>query len=180
MGRAQKILTIALWGLMVVAMIAFVGSGAFRGRRGRAQTNASPTNAPTQLMLEDAPTTRPGDLPVLATLPSFKLVDQDGKPFTDEQLRGRPWVGCFVFTHCASACPMMFAKMASLQKAVGDADVKLVSFTVDPERDTPEVLKAKGAELGAEPGRWFLLTGEKDAIFGVARGMLVAVQEAKG
>lgn len=120
-----------------------------------------------------SPGSKPGDpLPRLFESPDFALVDQNNRPVTRRDLLGRPWVACFVFTHCAGPCPMMFGKMASMQQTVGAIDVRLVSFTVDPDRDTPEVLKAKGKELGVDDSRWWLLTGSKDAVYGVARGML--------
>jgi cytochrome oxidase Cu insertion factor (SCO1/SenC/PrrC family) len=108
----------------------------------------------------------------LFELPKFKLLDQDGKEFTDENLRGKPFVACFVFTHCAGPCPMMFGKMSKMQANVPNPNVKLVSFTVDPERVTPAVLKEKAKELKAEDGRWFFLTGDKDSVQKVLRDML--------
>ena len=113
-------------------------------------------------------------MPTLFQAPVFELIDQDGNKFTDAQLKGRPWIACFVFTHCAGPCPMMFSKMSGMQKAAADADVKLVSFTVDPTRDTPEVLKEKAKQLDAQPGRWVFLTGDEKSIDSVARGMLQA------
>ena len=107
----------------------------------------------------------------LFDLPTFKLLDQDGKEFTDAQLRGKPIVASFVFTHCAGPCPMMFAKMAAMQKAVPNPNIKLVTFTVDPAHDTPEVLKVKARQLGADEDRWHFLTGDKDAVHNVLKGM---------
>jgi cytochrome oxidase Cu insertion factor (SCO1/SenC/PrrC family) len=113
-----------------------------------------------------------GERSVLFTAPPFKLLDQNGRDFTDQQLRGHVWVAAFVFTHCAGPCPMMFAKLKQMQSAVQNPDIKLVTFTVDPQRDTPEVLKKKLAELGADESRWTFLTGDKGAIDAVAKGML--------
>ena len=112
-------------------------------------------------------------MPVLFNLPTFKLLDQDGHDFTDAQLRGKPFVASFVFTHCAGPCPMMFGKMAAMQKTVPNPNIKLVTFTVDPDRDTPEVLKKKAKELGADEGRWSFLTGDKDSVHKLLKGMLM-------
>src|SRR6185295_14620898 len=86
-------------------------------------------------------TIHPDQLPVLADVPAFSLVDQDNKPVTKETFHGRPWVADFVFTTCGTACPMMSAKMAKLQSAIPDKDVQLISITVNPEFDSPAVLK---------------------------------------
>ena len=94
-----------------------------------------------------APRLRPG-LPRLSEPVAFTAPGVDA-----ESLRGRPWVADFVFTHCSGPCPTLSANMARLQKRLPDA-VSLVSFTVDPEGDTPEVLAAYARALGARPGRW--------------------------
>jgi protein SCO1/2 len=112
-------------------------------------------------------------MPVLFDAPAFALTDQDGKPFASEALRGKPWVASFIFTHCPGVCPKMTMKMATLQKTVPNPDVRLVSFTVDPARDTPEVLKTYATNFGADPARWRFLTGEKAALFDAAAGMKV-------
>ena len=113
----------------------------------------------------------PAPPPVLSELPAFSLVDTAGKPFGSEQLRGRVWVASFFFTHCPSVCPALMARMAQLEKRYRDAgiaDVHLVSITVDPERDTPEVLRAAEPRYGVDPARWTLLTGPRAAIADVA------------
>ena len=161
MGKPQKILTTGLWILAVMGMLLFLAlSSANRNRKQQASMQEQQKPQPS-----DA--SKP-----LFELPKFKLLNQDGKEFTDDQLRGKPFVACFVFTHCAGPCPMMFGKMAKMQATVPNPNVKLVSFTVDPERDTPAVLKEKAKELGAEDGRWFFLTGDKDSVQKVLRDML--------
>lgn len=98
---------------------------------------------------------RPGLAPLTGPV-AFVATAVDGGParaVSASELRGRPWVADFVFTSCAGPCPLLSANMARLQKRL-PAAVRLVSFTVDPERDTPEVLAAYAARHGAEPGRW--------------------------
>lgn len=93
-------------------------------------------------------------------VPAFSLVDQQGRTVTDRELRGTPWVANFIFTRCPSVCPMLTAKFKALQGKLDPSDdVSFVSFTVDPEHDTPEVLAAYADKFGADPARWRFLTG---------------------
>jgi cytochrome oxidase Cu insertion factor (SCO1/SenC/PrrC family) len=101
---------------------------------------------------------------LLFQMPAFKLVDQDGNAFTDESLRGKVWIGSFVFTRCAGPCPIIMSKLAGLQEKLPEQNIKLVSFTVDPEFDTPAILKQRADEMHAEPGKWTFVTGEKSAV----------------
>jgi protein SCO1/2 len=165
MKPVQKALTTVLWALMVLLMVSIIGAGMWR-RGNRADA------------LTDIPTTSPAGLMVVGDAPHFELVDQNDKPVTLESLSGKPWIADFVFTHCAGPCPMMTAKMAQLQKET-PAGVRLVSFSVDPERDTPAVLKEYAAKFKADESRWSFLTGKPDAIFATARGMLIAAQPAQ-
>src|SRR5437764_7074151 len=109
MGTSQKILTTTLWAIMVLAMLSLVGTGLWATRHGNA-TGATP-------MIAVAPASdSPQGLPVLFDLPAFALVDQNNEPISDRHLKGHPWVGCFVFTHCAGPCPTMFLKLSDMQK----------------------------------------------------------------
>src|SRR4051812_35756778 len=167
MSKTQKHLTIALWalaGLSVVTGLVAV----LLARGGRSES----MQGVVAVVDNSGTAQQDGSLPVLFSAPSFKLIDQNGQPFTNEQLRGCPYVAAFVFTHCAGPCPMMFGKMARMQETIPDKDVRLVTFTVDPERDTPAVLKQKLADLGADEKRWAFLTGDKSSVDAVARGML--------
>jgi cytochrome oxidase Cu insertion factor (SCO1/SenC/PrrC family) len=115
-----------------------------------------------------------GALPVLFPAPSFSLVDQSGKVVGDETLKSKPWIANFIFTHCAGPCPLMTAKMAQLQEKLAGDEVKLVSFSVDPERDRPEVLKSYADGFEADPTRWFFLTtadGSAQPIYAVAAAL---------
>ena len=101
-------------------------------------------------------------LPVLGLVPEFQLTSQTGAPLSRKDLYGKIWVADFIFTNCTGPCPMMSSQMGRLQKATSDlADLRLVSFSVDPERDTPTVLAAYGKHFLAKPGRWFFLTGAR-------------------
>jgi protein SCO1 len=104
-------------------------------------------------------------LPVIRAVPEFALTDQNGQTVTNADLRGKIWIADFIFTRCAGPCPLMTARMLEMQKAlVKTPEVKLVSVTVDPEYDTPEVLKAYAEANFADPERWKFLTGDKAVI----------------
>ena len=117
------------------------------------------------------------DLPVLGDVPAFQFHDQDDKPMTLESLRGSPWVADFIFTRCPGSCPMMTGMMAAMQKSL-PPQVKFVSFSVDPEHDTPAVLKGYAQTYSADESRWKFLTGDQDAIMAQARGMLLTALPA--
>lgn len=91
----------------------------------------------------------------------FAAVNQDNQPVTLDDLKGKVWLADFIFTNCTTVCLPMTSNMASLQKQFRDAgvDVVLVSFSVDPEFDRPEVLKAYGESYGADFTNWQFLTG---------------------
>lgn len=109
--------------------------------------------------------------------PNFQLTDQDGKEITLADLKGFIWVVDFVFTRCKGPCPILTARMAQLGDALkGDKNVKLVSVTVDPDYDTPEVLKEYANKFGADLQQWIFLTGPKDKIEAfMVKGMLQPV-----
>src|SRR4029079_16735278 len=84
-----------------------------------------------------------------------------GRSFGTQDLRGRVWVANFIFTSCAGSCPLLSLKMAELARRARQLgpDFRLVSLTVDPERDTPAVLAGYAARYGAHPQKWSFLTG---------------------
>lgn len=99
-----------------------------------------------------------------AAVKPFALTERSGAEVTLETLRGRPWVASFVFTRCGGPCPRVSASMKQLQARLKDTDVRLVTFTVDPEYDTPAILSAYADVLGADKERWLFLTGAPDAL----------------
>ena len=103
------------------------------------------------------------------TVPSFELVNQNAQPFGSAQLIGKIWIADFIFTTCPGPCPMISTRMSELQKPLEKTDVHLVSFTVDPEKDTPEVLRGYAEKLHAQSGRWDFLTGAQSVIYHLSR-----------
>ncbi|HEY0369411.1 MAG TPA: SCO family protein [Chthoniobacterales bacterium] len=110
------------------------------------------------------------------TVPEFRLTNQDGQPFGSAELKGKIWIADFIFTSCPGPCPLISSRMAETQKPLDKSDVHLVSFTVDPETDTPAVLKQYAQHLNAREGRWDFLTGPRDAIYNlIFKGFKLAV-----
>jgi protein SCO1/2 len=158
MSRMQKALTISLWALLVVATLLIVTTRLTRQPAGASVGGAA-------------------KLQPLYEVPEFELIDQDGKTVKTSDLRGKVWIADFIFTNCAGPCPVMTSKMVDLQKLLTRPDVKLVSFTVDPERDTPAVLKEYAKRFGADESRWSFLTGDAQRIAELARAMNVAARK---
>ena len=101
----------------------------------------------------------PKPLPVLGQVPPFQLTAQSGQPFDSQSLDGHVWVADFIYTTCPGPCPMMSSQMHRVQLSTTPG-ISLVSFTVDPQHDTPPVLAAYAQHFTADPARWHFLTGE--------------------
>ncbi len=106
----------------------------------------------------------PAPLPVLKQLPNFELTNSFNKPFGSKDLDNRIYIANFIFTNCPSSCLRLTAEMQKIQKRVRGLGKKvaLVSFSVDPITDTPEVLYKYARKRHANPHVWTFLTGEKD------------------
>ena len=112
------------------------------------------------------------------TVPEFVLVNQDGQNFGSARLRGKIWIADFIYTTCPGPCPMISSRMSELQKPLEKTDVQLVSFSVDPEKDTPNVLRNYAENLHADPNRWTFLTGPKSTIYKLSHdGFKLAISD---
>lgn len=157
MNRRQKIITTVLWSLFlagVLVLVAFWSGDRISGAPSIAQ--ADPT------------------VP-LFQVPDFQLTNQDGKPVTLQTLQGKPWIGAFIFTRCPGPCPVMTRKMAEMQSKL-PRDVTLVSFSLDPKYDTPQVLREYGARYDADFSRWQMLTGDRQTVDHLASAMKIAAE----
>lgn len=95
--------------------------------------------------------------------PEFSFTERSGQPFPKENLLGKPWIADFIFTSCAGQCPLMSLQMKKFQTLFpSETGFRFVSFTVDPDRDTPEVLAQYADRYEAEKERWFFLTAPKE------------------
>lgn len=130
------------------------------------------------LQIKEYRSSRLPTLPILGKVPEFSLYAEDSTAFTAKEMRGHVTIADFIFTSCAGPCPLMSAQMQQLQHSTSEhPDVRLVSFSVDPETDTPEVLRDYGRRFGAIKGKWTFLTGSKSAIYDITRnGFHLAVE----
>lgn len=101
--------------------------------------------------------------------PIFELTDQNGQKINNETYKGKVYIVEFFFTTCPSICPVMNRNMVDIQnKFFGNPNFGIVSISIDPEHDTPKVLKEHAKTLGVKSSNWHLLTGDKDYIFNIA------------
>jgi protein SCO1/2 len=100
------------------------------------------------------------------TIGQVHLIDEEGRPFGAEQLRGRVWIAAFMFTSCPMECPILSQRMSYVQKLLAgkSPSIRLLSISVNPKDDTPPVLKEYGARFHRDPARWTLLTGDTEPL----------------
>jgi cytochrome oxidase Cu insertion factor (SCO1/SenC/PrrC family) len=147
-GHNKRLARRLLWALLGGVLVIIIGLGVL-GLQGQTSRYAA----------ED-------DLRPFGIVPEFTLRERNGKLVTKADLLGKVWVADFIFTRCVDECPLVSQRMARLQAAFAtQIDFRLVSITVDPEHDTPEVLAQYAAHFGAEAQRWLFLTGDKTAIY---------------
>jgi protein SCO1/2 len=166
MTKPQKIVATGLWGLLTIAMVALIASGT-----GARSSNSDPDpvfTATTRIVQPELP-------PIY--LPDFALTDQSNQPFLASQLHGRPAILSFIFTRCQGPCPAMTTKLSTLQPEL-DKKIQLISFTVDPDHDTPAVLAEYAATHHADLTRWRFLTGPKETIYSIASELKLAALPA--
>ena len=146
---------LALWGLLGAGIVFLAVLGVLRGQ-------------------EQSPLPEP--LPVIAEVPEFELTHRDGRTVSLDDFRGQPWVADFIFTRCVAVCPRMSVRMMEVAEALGEeSPVRLASFSVDPEHDTPEVLDTYAQRYKAGPN-WYFLTGEAETLHRLTReGFLIAL-----
>ncbi len=117
--------------------------------------------------------------PSAMDLGSFRLEERSGRVVTSDDLSVRVAIASFIFTRCPLSCPRITGIMQGLQRRLAGTGVQLVSFSVDPEHDTPAVLRSYAERYGASPVSWWFLTGPKPAIYGLIRdGFKLSVTEA--
>jgi protein SCO1 len=105
------------------------------------------------------------NLPDYGKVPAFRMTDSTGRPFSSSKLAGKVWVVDFIYANCPAACPMMSSKMHTVaEKLKGENDVRIVSISVDPERDTPPVLNEFAKRYGGPTEQWTFLTGTPETV----------------
>ncbi len=123
-----------------------------------------------------------GRLPVHGRVGEFSFVDQSGADVRSKNLKGRVWVASFIFTRCAGTCLAITGAFTELDRQLADApDVRLLSFSMDPAHDTPQILSAYAKKQGVQSARWRFVTGKKEDMFRLTRDdFKLAVQEEGG
>ncbi|RYZ97666.1 MAG: SCO family protein [Sphingobacteriaceae bacterium] len=108
------------------------------------------------------------------TIPPFSFVNQYGDSITDKSLNGKIYVADFFFTTCPSICPVMHRNMLAVYKTFKDtADVRIISYTIDPKHDTVKVLKKYADALGIAGDTWWLLQNNKEYTYKLSESYLV-------
>jgi cytochrome oxidase Cu insertion factor (SCO1/SenC/PrrC family) len=108
-------------------------------------------------------------------MPAARFVDERDRPFTFAALRGQVVVVVFIYTRCQDACPIITAKFAALDRALGSGPYHLVEMTIDPVHDTPAALRAYARKSGAGSPRWDFVTGRPDTVSTFARAAGLSV-----
>lgn len=119
------------------------------------------------------------NLPDYGPIPAFALTDQSGRPVSNASLKNKVWAAAFVFTRCPTACPRVTRAMRAVQLAAAEKKVPLllVSFSIDPDNDTPDVLRKYATEYGADLSTWSFVTGDAGKIRDTAeKGFKIAVE----
>ena len=105
------------------------------------------------------------DLPISGSVPDFEFTDSNGETITRKDMDGKVWVADFIFTTCTMACPIMTGNMNIIHKSFkDDNNVRIISISVYPEYDTPEVLKEYASRYDANTDRWHFLTGPEESV----------------
>jgi len=146
-----------LWALCVIGLAGLIGSALWNGFGVGLRYSARPEKA-----LEG--------LGNFGTVPDFSLLERSGISINLSDLQGKIWIVNFIYTSCPDTCPLQSAEMAKLQGELDhEATFRLLSITIDPERDTLQVLSRYADRFGADPDRWLFLTGEKEDIYRLAQ-----------
>lgn len=153
-------------GLLFLVMAGILGVGIWSLQQGRTHQGTTDKNP-----LEG--------LKVFAPVPDFSLIERNGRQVNLSDLKGKTWIANFIYTNCPDTCPIQSAQVKELQtEFMKEKNLRLVSITVDPERDTTRVLSEYADRFGADPERWLFLTGEKEAVHRLAQeGFLLGAAE---
>lgn len=136
----------------------------------------SPSLVPHNIIFGNGSTVTP-EVKDYGELPAFSLVDSHGKTFSKQNMKGKIWIANFIFASCSGPCPVLTEKMRKFHKDLPDT-TRFISFSVDPERDTPGKLLQYAQMHDAESPRWAFVTGKKSTIYNLIRsGFTLAVQD---
>ncbi|QOW11887.1 SCO family protein [Kaistella flava (ex Peng et al. 2021)] len=97
-------------------------------------------------------------------VPDFELVDQNNKKTTNKDMLGKVYLVEFFYSTCPTICPVMNANMKNIDKEINDPNFGIISISIDPKNDTPEILKQHAEKIGATNPNWHFLTGDREYI----------------
>ncbi len=117
------------------------------------------------------------DLFEVMDVPEFKLTDQNNQIITNRDMLGKVYVVEFFFTNCPTICPIMNQNLKEVEREINNQDFGVISITIDPKRDTPEVLKEHQNKLKIENPNWHFLTGERDYIYELSKAFNIYIGE---
>lgn len=151
----RKLLLVLAVLVASLGLALMTGSALLRARKASVPAEAAP---------------KKGELERLGKVPTFTLTSEQGKPVSTADLLGKVWIADFIFLRCGGSCPVMTAQMASLAEELKDvADLRFVSFDVDPEHDSVEDMARYAKTYKADPARWMFLRGERPEIRRIAQ-----------
>ncbi|MGV3525740.1 MAG: SCO family protein [Candidatus Sericytochromatia bacterium] len=147
--------------LLVVIAVFSLNALALSGSAGKSHAQAHGAHASGQ--------SSTGELPVLGQVSDFQLTERSGQAVSLQTLAGRIWVADFIFTSCQAECPLMNLEMQKIQRHFAtESRLQLVSFSVDPETDTPERLREYAVALAKPAESWWFLTGDRPQLYQLA------------
>jgi protein SCO1/2 len=169
--KVWRLLGLALW--IVAAVMAFF---VWKSAKQLRETMQAREAVPLLPITTDPSAAAPPGVAVSKSLPpealwdqagikDFTFTERSGRKVTKADLLGHPWLISFIFTRCAGPCPRVSGRMADLQRLLVGTDVKLVTLTVDPDFDKPDVLNRYARAFGADANRWLYLTGDKQQTY---------------
>ncbi|MBB4806555.1 protein SCO1/2 [Chryseobacterium defluvii] len=101
-------------------------------------------------------------------IPDFELTDQNNKKITNKDMLGKVYLVEFFFSQCPTICPVMNTNMKAIEKEINDNDFGIISISIDPQNDTPEILRRHAARIGVKSSNWHFLTGDRTYIGNLA------------
>jgi protein SCO1/2 len=162
--------------LLLVPLLVFIFIGQFGEHHFTLKTYFPQVDDTGEVLVDAA-----GDT-LFNKIPDFQLTSQQGQTVSQEQLDGHIYVADFFFATCPDICKDMASQLVRVQEAFqNEPTVKIASFTVNPEHDSVEVLQEYGERYGADPNKWYFLTGDREQIYSLARkGFYLPVQQVEG
>ncbi|QCR21026.1 SCO family protein [Pontibacter sp. SGAir0037] len=162
--------------LLLVPLLVFIFVGSFGEHHFTLKTLFPKTDEEGEVLFDEK-----GDT-LFHQVPGFAFTSQQGERVTQQDLENKIYVTNFFFASCPDVCKKMSSQLSRVQEAFADnPSVNIVSLTVNPENDSPEVLAEYASMYGADPKKWIFLTGNREEIYTLAQqGFYLPVQQVEG